>query len=150
MTDSKLPFGFDKPEDSPGFLLWKTMTLWQRQVKDALDQLKLTHAQFVVMAMAFWFEGKKLPSNQIEIVKLSGLDKMTVSKALKVLSQKKLVIREESKLDSRAKSVMLTQEGKVIMSNAVPLVEGVDKDFFGALKSDELYNLVLAFQKLIN
>ena len=29
---SKAPFGFDKPEDSPGFVLWQTTTTWQRLI----------------------------------------------------------------------------------------------------------------------
>ena len=35
MTNS--PFGFDAPEDSPGFLLWQTTISWQRMIKQALE-----------------------------------------------------------------------------------------------------------------
>lgn len=47
---SNLPFGFDKPEDSPGFLLWQTTMIWQRQIKKALEQYNVSHAQFVIIA----------------------------------------------------------------------------------------------------
>lgn len=51
---SKLPFGFEVPEDSPGFLLWQTTMIWQRQIKKALEQYNVSHAQFVMMATLIW------------------------------------------------------------------------------------------------
>jgi MarR family transcriptional regulator, organic hydroperoxide resistance regulator len=47
---SNLPFGFDRPEDSHGFLLWQTTMIWQRQIKQALEPYNISHAQFVIMA----------------------------------------------------------------------------------------------------
>lgn len=34
---TNLPFEFEKPQDSPGFLLWQATTLWQRQIKKPLS-----------------------------------------------------------------------------------------------------------------
>ena len=48
--------GFDKPEDSPGFLLWQTSITWQRLIKKALDSYDISHAQFVILAITLWFE----------------------------------------------------------------------------------------------
>ncbi len=45
------PFGFDAPEDSPGFLLWQTTISWQRMIKKALEPHDISHAQFVIMAI---------------------------------------------------------------------------------------------------
>src|SRR5579862_5148053 len=83
MSDSV--FGFDKPEHSPGFLLWQTTVTWQRLIKNALDPYDISHAQFVVLAVTLWFEEKKQNPTQILIARLSKLDKMTVSKSLKKL-----------------------------------------------------------------
>ncbi|MFO1259445.1 MAG: hypothetical protein U1E78_13685 [Gammaproteobacteria bacterium] len=39
---SNLPFGFDTPQDSPGFLLWQTTMVWQRQIKKSLETLAVS------------------------------------------------------------------------------------------------------------
>jgi len=33
---TKTDFGFDKAEESTGFLLWQVTNLWQREIKKAL------------------------------------------------------------------------------------------------------------------
>ena len=42
------PFGFDAPEDSPGFLLWQTSISWQRRIKEFLESYEISHSQFAV------------------------------------------------------------------------------------------------------
>ena len=49
---SKAVFGFESPDDSPGFLLWQVTNLWQRRIRAALEPLGLTHVQFVFVAGA--------------------------------------------------------------------------------------------------
>ena len=100
-----LPFGFDKPEDSPGFLLWQTTMVWQRLIKKALEAHDISHAQFVIMATLLWFEAHHYDTTQILIVNWSKLDKMTVSKSLKKLVVQGLVKRMEHQTDTRAKTV---------------------------------------------
>src|SRR3989344_2744622 len=118
-------FGFEKPEHSPGFLLWQTMVIWQRQIKKALDPYHISHAQFVILANVLWFEGiKKIPT-QILIAHSAKLDKMTVSKSLKKLAANGLIKRVEHKDDTRAKSVHLTAKGKAMASKLVPIVEKI-------------------------
>jgi len=127
----KMPFGFDRAEDSPGFLLWQTTMIWQRQIKKALESYGISHAQFVILATLMWFESHRYDTNQVSIVNWTKLDKMTVSKSLKKLVALKLVHRIEHETDTRAKSVTLTVKGKVMTEKLVPLVEGIDSSFFG-------------------
>ena len=72
-----------QPEDSPGFLLWQTTISWQRMIKKALESHDISHAQFVIMAILLWWHSKEKDVTQIDIVTMSKLDKMTVSKSLK-------------------------------------------------------------------
>ena len=62
-------FGFDKPEDSPGFLLWQTTITWQRLIKKALDAHDISHAQFVILAITLWFDNKKQEISQSVIIR---------------------------------------------------------------------------------
>lgn len=146
---SNLPFGFDKPEDSPGFLLWQTTMIWQRQIKKAFEQYNISHAQFVIMATLMWFKAHGYDTTQILIVNWSKLDKMTVSKSLKKLVQMELVNRIEHETDTRAKSVSLTEKGKEMVRTLVPIVEGIDNSFFGKASVAEQKSLIHILAKLI-
>lgn len=126
-------FGFEKPEDSPGFLLWQTTITWQRHIKKALDPYQISHAQFVILAIVLWFEGIKEEPTQVLIVRQSKLDKMTVSKSLKKLASLGLIKRAEHEKDTRAKSVYLTSKGRTFASKLVPIVEKIDENFFGVI-----------------
>ena len=55
------------------------------------------------MAILLWFNGKQTDITQTDIINMSKLDKMTVSKSLKKLSAKELITRKENALDTRVK-----------------------------------------------
>ncbi len=145
---SKVLFGFDKPEDSPGFLLWQTTTIWQRHIKKALEDYNVSHAQFVIMATLMWFETHGCDTTQIVIVHQTKLDKMTVSKSLKKLVSFGFVNRIEHETDTRAKSVSLTAKGKERVRTLVPIIEGIDSTFFSKASDQEQKNLVHILGKL--
>ena len=140
MSDSS--FGFERPEDSPGFLLWQTTTLWQRLIKKALAPYDVSHAQFVIMALLLWLEENKAPTTQTKIANLSKLDKMTVSKSITALVMRGMIHRVAHETDTRAKSVSLTSGGKTLVRELVQKVEQADSDFFGALTSQEKGTLI--------
>lgn len=153
MTDlpfANLPFGFEQPEDSPGFLLWQTTMIWQRHIKKALEPYGISHAQFVIMATLLWLEAHNSTTTQILIVNLSKLDKMTVSKSLKKLVALGLVRRTEHETDTRAKSVTLTDQGKSLVHQLVPIVEGIDGKFFEKASRLEQQSLIQVLRKLTN
>ena len=144
----KTAFGFEKPEYSPGFLLWQTTVLWQRLIRKELDQHNLSHAQFVVMASLLWFEEQGESVTQVDIISMSKLDKMTVSSSLKKLADQKLVKRSESAQDTRAKNVVLTKQGRGKVQSLVPRIEAIDEEFFGVCSLKEQKALIQTFQKL--
>jgi MarR family transcriptional regulator, organic hydroperoxide resistance regulator len=143
-------FCFDKPEDSPGFLLWQTTITWQRLIKKALDPYRISHAQFVILAITLWFESKKHEISQSLLIRQSKLDKMTVSKALKKLVAEGYVKRMEHKEDTRAKSVLLTKKGKELASKLIPVVEKIDEDFFGVIKKSDRRSLIDVLNNIVS
>jgi DNA-binding MarR family transcriptional regulator len=138
----KLPFGFEKPLDSPGFLLWQTTMVWQRNIKKALDPYEISHPQFVLMATLLWFEAHGYDTTQTLMIQWSKLDKMTVSKSLRKLETRGFVKRAEHETDTRAKSVILTERGKEMIHILVPLVEKTDETFFGVLGKEKEGQLI--------
>lgn len=142
------PFGFDAPEHSPGFLLWQTTTCWQRLIKKSLEEYNVSHSQFVIMAILLWWQNKDRNITQVDVINMSNLDKMTVSKSLKKLCSIGLVVRTEHKEDTRVKLVFLTSQGIDLIKKLVPIVESIDANFFGKLKKDQESNLISILQKL--
>lgn len=144
----KSSFGFEKPRDSPGFLLWQSTVTWQRLIKKALDPYDISHAQFVVMALLLWFREQKIDVTQVLIINWSKLDKMTVSKSVGMLVKRSLLTRYENHLDTRAKTITLTEEGIQLIKKLVPVVEKVDEDFFGKLSEPEQSSLKICLRKI--
>jgi MarR family transcriptional regulator, organic hydroperoxide resistance regulator len=149
MMAKKSAFSVEKPEDSLGFLLWKTTTSWQRLIKAALAEYEVSHAQFVIMATMRWFSETKQEPTQISIAHHSGLDKMTISKSLKKLAAMGIVSRAEDTRDTRAKIVVLTVKGNKLIEKLVAIVDDIDKKFFGVLNKSEQNNLGHIFNCLV-
>ena len=141
-------FSVEKPEDSPGLLLWQTTITWQRLIKDALAEYDISHPQFVILAILLWFTEQDQPPAQIDIINISKLDKMTVSQSLKKLALKGLVSRSEHAKDTRAKAVELSSKGKTLARKLVSIVEKIDMDFFGVLEKDKQKSLVKILRDL--
>ncbi|MBS0288193.1 MAG: winged helix-turn-helix transcriptional regulator [Proteobacteria bacterium] len=124
-------FGFKKPEDSPGFLLWQLTNLWQQQQRKALKPLGLTHPQFVALAGTLWLSNVyEKGATQAQVAEFTKIDKMMMSDLVKTLIEKKLMKREPHSEDKRAYAITLTAKGHKLTLQAIPLVEGVDAEFF--------------------
>jgi DNA-binding MarR family transcriptional regulator len=127
------PSRFDAPEQSAGFLLWQTSMVWQRRQRAALEALDLTHAQFVLLASAFWLTRGQAELTQAALAAQAQVDVMMTSQVLRTLEQKGYVRRVAHSRDTRAKAVTVTPAGAALASKALAVVEGVDERFFAPL-----------------
>lgn len=127
------PTEFDTPQDNPGFLLWTVTSRWQRQVRQVLDPLNLTHAQFVLLASLGWLCNKEDHITQIRLADHAQMDPMTTSQVLRTLEQKGWITRLPHPRDTRAKVLQVTPEGHAMIEQSIPLVEAVDRAFFADL-----------------
>lgn len=127
---------YQKPEASPGYLLWRLFIKWQNQLNALLKQHGLTHAQFVYLASLYWLlKNSKEDVLQRDIVELSNLNKVVVSDITKLLVNKKLVFRKPSIKDSRAKQIKIYEKGIHIIEEVLPLVESLDLEYFSENKT---------------
>ncbi|MCW7465048.1 MarR family transcriptional regulator [Leptospira levettii] len=132
-TIVKSDFSVNKAEDSSGFLLWQVTSLWQREIRYALEPLKLTHSQFVLLASILWLTHQNMEVTQVLLSEHTKIDPMTTSTVIRTLIQKGYVDRREHSSDTRAKIVSLTKSGETITKSAVKKVETFDHEFFSAL-----------------
>lgn len=126
-----LPSAFEGPDESPGYLLWRVSNSWQREQRNALQHLGLTHTQFVVLAVASWFEEKEALT-QIRLSQLTGSDTMTISQVVRVLEKADYLERIPYQKDTRSKVIRVTKAGRELAEQAVQVVEATDKKFFYA------------------
>jgi DNA-binding MarR family transcriptional regulator len=126
-------FSVEKAEDSSGFLLWQVTNLWQREIKKALEELEITHSQFVLLASILWLTLHNKEVTQIILSSHTKIDPMTTSTVLRTLQAKGLIERKEHLTDTRAKTVRLTSEGERLTKIAVKKVEVFDHNFFSTL-----------------
>ncbi|GAA2271747.1 MarR family transcriptional regulator [Nonomuraea roseoviolacea subsp. roseoviolacea] len=120
------------PDDSPGFLLWRTTLRWQRAVTAALEPFDLTHVQFVLLACAWWLNREGGRPNQLSVARQAGADVKMASQVLRKLEDKGLLVRETDPADSRAKLLRVTDRGRELIERAVAEVERTDAAFFAA------------------
>ncbi|MBP6219096.1 MAG: MarR family transcriptional regulator [Oligoflexales bacterium] len=128
---------YQGPEESPGYLLWRTSTLWRRSIELSLKEIEITHSQFVVLATIEWLTKEAKSATQIDIGRQAGLDPNTTSQILRVL-QKKGLVKRKHLTDERSKHSELTQEGSACLKKAMPVVEQADGKFFQELGSKDM------------
>lgn len=146
-SNKPLASAFEGPDDSPGYLLWRVSNSWQREQRNALQPLGLTHTQFVVLAVASWFEQKE-PLTQIRLSQLTGSDTMTVSQVVRTLEKAGHLARIAHPTDTRSRVIYVTKTGRELAEQAVQVVEATDKNFFTPL-GDNGHSLITLFRKLL-
>jgi DNA-binding MarR family transcriptional regulator len=135
--EKKASFNFNRPEENLGYLLWQANMLWQRQMNKALEEVNLTHTQFVILASLGWLLKQSENVTQKEIADFSNTDRMMVSKILRTLQKKELIERKEHATDTRAKCVFLTQKGMLILQKAAKIKMEANDSFFRNLENKE-------------
>src|SRR5689334_622052 len=102
------------PDESPGFLLWRTTLRWQRVMTETLKPLDLTHVQFVLLASLWWFDGLDRAPSQRELADHAGTDVMMTSQVLRALEAKKLLHRAHDPSDARKRVLTITPAGRAL------------------------------------
>lgn len=124
---------FSNPDFNSGFLMWQLGMLWQRKLKNQLDAIGITHAQFLLMAALDFLSARKPIVSQQDLARHCRIDKMMTSKILRILQKKGLLIRKKNKTDSRAKTLALSEEGHEILQKAFKITDRTDSDFLAPL-----------------
>ena len=116
-----------------GFLVWRLSMKWRVAVDRAVAPLGLTHAQFVLLAAAWWLNSRGEDPNQLSVARQAGTDVKMTSEVLRKLEAKGLLVRTVDVADTRARRIRVTERGGELALAAVTAVEGVDAAFFRAV-----------------
>ena len=121
------------PHRSFGYRLWMLRHAWTRRLEAALDATELTHMQFFLMRSTEHVARLGETPSQARLADQLHIDRMTVSKVLRTLEAKGLVVRAVHPDDPRANSVALTAAGAALLRRATSLVITEQDRFFGRL-----------------
>lgn len=124
-------------EASTGLIFMRTYNKWHGEIKRRLKAVGITHPQFVVLTTLGYLAQFHDEITQVMIASMAGMDVMSVSQIFVLIEKKGWVERRAHSRDTRANSVVLTQEGVKKMVQALPIVEEVDIRFFGSLGHKE-------------
>jgi DNA-binding MarR family transcriptional regulator len=119
------------PQNAAGFVMWRVVHRYQREVDQALRGLDLTHLQFVTLALAAWLARGGEAATQAELARAGDIHVMQVSNVIKALETKRLVRRTVSPVNPLAKCVAVTKPGLAALRTALPLVIEVQARLFG-------------------
>lgn len=119
------------PENAVGFVLWRVVHRYVREIDRALAPVDLTHLQFTVLALAGWMARTNERVTQSDLARFGDIHPMQVSLLLKALEGKGMVARITDASDTRAKRVAVTEAGVAALRQAMPLAIAVQRRIFG-------------------
>ncbi|MDR1242957.1 MAG: MarR family transcriptional regulator [Deltaproteobacteria bacterium] len=122
---------------STGLIFIRVYNKWHAAIKNALRKIGITHPQFVVMTVLNFLEQSEEFVSQARIAKMADMDVMSVSQIIRGLEAGGYLARTPNPKDTRANAIRLLEKGREAVRLALPLVEQIDDDFFGALLHDE-------------
>ena len=87
--------------------------------------------------------------SQKEIAEYCGKDKTSVTKIIDTLEKKNLLVRYSDQIDQRIKRVVLSNKGKDLMKNVMPVIEQHRNDLLEGIKSREIETFKVVLKKYI-
>jgi DNA-binding MarR family transcriptional regulator len=125
--------GFSRPEESLGWRLWHVLHAYQRTLEQSLAELDLTHLQYMLLGLSGYLTQKGEVPSQARLAAAAGLDKMMVSKVVRLLEDKGYVARSPHPDDPRANRVDVTAAGLEVLLKALPVARSRHDGFFECL-----------------
>lgn len=134
----------EAPEKTLPLLFWELNKRFNRSLQYLLDPYGLTTSQFEILGslhMAKSIYGHKEVS-QVELSKATFIDPMTTSTIIRNLEKKGFVTRKQSKRDSRALNVSLSQKSKQILSELKEKIERHRSEIYRGIDEDQARKLL--------
>jgi len=122
---------------SPSFYMRQAQHSHERKLRELLASFDLTQTQFMLLAGLMVMTKRGDAVTQMDLADLFKFDKMLVSKVLRTLEKKGLIVREKHPVDSRAKSIVVTDNGLAAIDSVLKLVVKFDEEYFSVLDNKD-------------
>lgn len=128
-----------EPEEDIGYLIWRITKYWQRGKHKSLDEFGLTASQLEILGAIHHLSCiDEVEVTQIILSQKADIDPMTTSTILRNLQRKGLISRKESKTDTRARIVELTDLGRGVSLKALSKIEQIQNKIFANIDKEAL------------
>jgi DNA-binding MarR family transcriptional regulator len=115
-----------------------------RSYDDALRSLDLTNGQFsLLMSLA-----REKPLTIGELAPRLWMDRTTLTAYLKPLERRGLIEVVPNPNDGRSRILVLSDQGRKLLSKAVPLWESVQQEFMSIIPAQDLETMKLVLRNL--
>lgn len=135
MANKKSKVVDNQQPENKGFALWQLSNQWQRGLNSVLKEYDLTHVQYILLEAIVQLGDSFDQLTQKALADHANANTMMTSKVLRSLEQKGFIHRVGHEVDTRAKHVTITKDGKALYKKVSKRVEQYDNQFFGALGS---------------
>jgi DNA-binding MarR family transcriptional regulator len=119
------------PDAAVGFVLWRLVHRFQREMNRELTPLDLTHLQFTVLALVAW-SNRNGTATQAKLARDYDVEPMQMSQMMKVLEAKGLILRRAPDINQRLKCAEITAKGLNVLGKAMPIAVDIQRRMFGA------------------
>jgi len=121
--------------DLIGYHIASTANMMRNEVINRLSKknIEITHAQMLIMMMLYNENGK----NQNELTNIMKKEKTTIARVIDGMEKKNLIRREKG-LDKRNKICFLTDKGRELMNEILPVVYEVNQKAIDNITNEEL------------
>ena len=108
--------------------------------------LDISLDQWMVLGPVWKNEG----ISQKEIADYCGKDKTSITKIIDTLEKKNLVVRVSDQLDNRVKRIVLSNKGKTLFLDALPVMEKTRKELRLGISDKEIETIKVVLTKIYN
>ncbi len=116
-----------------------------RRYDEALAPLDLTNGQFTLLAAL----AAGQDAGMQEIADMLGMDRTTLTAAIKPLERRELVETSVDPLDARARRIELTRAGASLLRRAMPLWQAAQREATRLVGADDADRLRSDLQQLL-
>ena len=114
----------------------------QNATKSGLD---ISLDQWMILGPIWQFES----ISQKEIGEICLKDKTSITRIIDTLEQKNLVVRVEDQLDHRIKRVVLTNAGKQLFFDALPIMERTREEVRANISDNDIYTFKSVLSRIL-
>lgn len=121
------------PEVLLGYRLWQVHYQWHRHIERYFKTIDLTHMQYVLLAATYHLISQGETPSQIRLSNFTNVEKMMVSKNVRVLERRGFLSRKPLPEDRRANQIQLTPAGRHMLQKAFAATIAAHTKFFDVL-----------------
>jgi DNA-binding MarR family transcriptional regulator len=136
--------------DQAGHLLrrcqQRAVDLFVEEVTRDLGEHGPTPRQFAVLLCVHQRPG----INQTDLVRMSGIDRSTLTEILRRLIDRGLIRRERTQADLRTNALFVTEPGEKLLRRALPAVMRAQRRIMAPIPADRVDDVLAALETLAN